>query len=70
MNKKALFSSCFLFAHIHNACAQESDAERSKKTEVWSPVPQIVAPSKQPGTPPSDAIILFNGKIWTMDIKK
>ncbi|MBO9684400.1 MAG: DUF1080 domain-containing protein, partial [Flavisolibacter sp.] len=62
MNTKKLFSSCLFFTCIFSACAQESDAERSKKTEVWSPVPKIVTPAKTPGAPPSDAIILFNGK--------
>jgi hypothetical protein len=62
MNNKKLFSSCLFLTCIFSACAQESDAERSKKTEVWSPVPKIVTPAKTPGAPPSDAIILFNGK--------
>ena len=36
-----------------------------KLTEVWEPVPKIVTPgldTKSPVTPPSDAIIIFNGK--------
>src|SRR5476651_2622451 len=31
-------------------------------TEIWSPVPPKVEPGKMLGQPPSDAIILFNGK--------
>jgi Domain of Unknown Function (DUF1080) len=31
-------------------------------TEIWSPVPPKVEPGRLPGQPPSDAIILFNGK--------
>jgi hypothetical protein len=31
-------------------------------TEVWFPVPAKVTPGKAPGAPPSDAIILFDGK--------
>ena len=31
-------------------------------TEIWSPVPPKVEPGKVLGQPPSDAIILFNGK--------
>ncbi|HVV28214.1 MAG TPA: DUF1080 domain-containing protein [Rhizomicrobium sp.] len=31
-------------------------------TEVWSPVPPKVEPAQAPGQPPSDAIVLFNGK--------
>lgn len=33
-----------------------------KETEVWEPEPEIVTPGKTPGAPPSDAIILFDGK--------
>jgi hypothetical protein len=31
-------------------------------TEVWTPVPKIVTPAATPGGPPSDAIVLFDGK--------
>jgi len=31
-------------------------------TEIWSPVPPKVEPGKMPGQPPSDAILLFNGR--------
>ena len=33
-----------------------------KATEVWFPVPARVTPGAAPGAPPSDAIILFDGK--------
>lgn len=33
-----------------------------KLTEVWSPVPAKVAPGAVAGAPPSDAIVLFDGK--------
>ncbi|HUQ09461.1 MAG TPA: DUF1080 domain-containing protein [Steroidobacteraceae bacterium] len=33
-----------------------------KVTEVWFPVPAKVTPGASPGAPPSDAIILFDGK--------
>ncbi len=39
--------------------AQQVD---SKTTEVWEPVPKIVQPGKSNDLPPSDAIVLFNGK--------
>lgn len=31
-------------------------------TEAWQPVPPIVTPGRRDGDPPSDAIILFDGK--------
>ena len=42
--------------------AQEAPTANPKATEVWSPVPPVVTPGATVGTPPSDAIILFNGK--------
>ena len=33
-----------------------------KDTEVWEPEPEVVTPGKEPYAPPSDAIILFDGK--------
>ena len=30
-------------------------------TEVWEPVPKMVAPGATPGAPPADAVILFDG---------
>ncbi len=34
-------------------------------TEIWSPVPPKVEPGNSPGNPPSDAMVLFNGKDLT-----
>ncbi len=33
-----------------------------KETEVWEPEPKVVTPGNAPSNPPSDAIILFDGK--------
>jgi len=33
-----------------------------KLTEIWKPVPKVVSPGATPSDPPSDAIVLFNGK--------
>ena len=41
--------------------AQQQPQGDPKLTEVWEPVPRIVTPSVE-GAPPSDAIVLFNGK--------
>jgi len=62
MKHKKLLSAYFLFIHALVVCGQESDADKSKKTEIWSPIPKIVTPSNRLGEPPSDAIILFDGK--------
>lgn len=45
--------------------AQQSNQPGSAKpeeTELWKPVPRVVTPGAQCGAPPSDAIILFDGK--------
>jgi hypothetical protein len=41
---------------------QDQNLPKPELTEVWEPVPKTVEPSTKPGDPPSDAIILFNGK--------
>lgn len=44
------------------------DKPQPKDTEVWEPEPAIVSPGKDPSAPPSDAIILFDGRnldSWT-----
>lgn len=35
---------------------------RPQDTEVWEPVPPVVTPGAVPSAPPSDAIVLFDGK--------
>ena len=43
--------------------AQPASAPRPELTEVWSPVPPVVAPGPYTAaTMPSEAIVLFNGK--------
>jgi Domain of Unknown Function (DUF1080) len=37
-------------------------APRPEDTEVWEPVPKVVAPGATDAAPPSDAIVLFDGK--------
>jgi hypothetical protein len=33
-----------------------------RATEQWQPVPKVVTPGDHPGAPPSDAIVLFDGR--------
>ncbi|MDI9336990.1 MAG: DUF1080 domain-containing protein [Alphaproteobacteria bacterium] len=40
----------------------DSLAKEAAKSEQWQPVPPVVTPGKTCGAPPSDAIILFDGK--------
>ncbi|MDE3202083.1 MAG: DUF1080 domain-containing protein [Acidobacteriota bacterium] len=59
----ALFASVFTIASAHSLFAQQS-AEKPKPedTEIWKPEPPVVTPGAKWGDPPSDAIVLFNGK--------
>ena len=41
---------------------QQSQQPKPEETEVWQPVPAVVTPGETPGAPPSDAIVLFDGK--------
>lgn len=42
--------------------AQQQSASKPEDTEQWTPVPKVVTPATTPGAPPSDAVILFDGK--------
>lgn len=42
--------------------AQQSSKMTPEETEVWQPVPPIVTPGATDADPPSDAIVLFDGK--------
>ncbi len=58
-------------AEAHNNTAQEAAAPgqqtggvrpRPQDTEVWEPIPEVVTPGATATAPPSDAIVLFDGK--------
>lgn len=42
--------------------AQQPAAPKPEDTEIWQPVPAIVTPGAADAVPPSDAIVLFDGK--------
>jgi hypothetical protein len=42
--------------------AQKGGRGNPKDTEVWEPVPKVVTPGADNAAPPSDAIVLFDGK--------
>lgn len=52
----ALISAASLLAQ------NDTNKPKPEDTEVWEPVPAKVTPGKTCGAPPSDAIILFDGK--------
>jgi hypothetical protein len=42
--------------------AQSPNKPKPEETEIWEPVPAVVTPGATCGAPPSDAILLFDGK--------
>jgi hypothetical protein len=44
------------------AAAQQVAKPKPEDTEIWTPVPPVVTPGATDADPPSDAIVLFNGK--------
>src|ERR1700704_4206205 len=47
---------------VEQQAAPESAAAKPEDTEVWEPVPKVVTPGDNNTAPPSDAIVLFDGK--------
>ena len=54
----------FLAVSLLSLAATSVSAQRGRPqdTEVWEPVPKMVTPGASQGDPPSDAIVLFDGK--------
>lgn len=62
MNKKH-FLFLTLISLTSTSCIVAQEKAKPEDTEVWSPVPKAVTPGKVTANePPSDAIILFDGK--------
>src|ERR1700679_1353356 len=54
----------FTLLSLASALALPLAAQKTKpeETEVWTPVPAIVTPGATDAQPPSDAVVLFDGK--------
>lgn len=57
-----LLSFAALILLAASAIAQQTAKPKPEDTEVWEPVPPIVTPGATDSAPPSDAIVLFDGK--------
>ena len=57
-----IFAIATLVSAIPAIIAQEAAKPKPEDTEVWTPVPPIVTPGVTDSAPPSDAIVLFDGK--------
>ena len=49
-------------ASMKQQTAPAAPVEKPKDTEVWEPAPTVVTPGANNTAPPSDAIVLFDGK--------
>jgi hypothetical protein len=47
---------------VERPAAPAPAAAKPQDTEVWEPVPKVVTPGANNAAPPSDAIVLFDGK--------
>jgi len=56
---RSIFAFLFCLAILSCVNAQIPPPE---ETEVWEPVPEMVTPGIFPGSPPADAIVLFDGQ--------
>jgi hypothetical protein len=56
-----LLAFAAMIAVVAPLCAQQP-APKPEDTEVWTPVPAVVTPGATTTAPPSDAIVLFDGK--------
>src|SRR5436190_8222562 len=57
-----ILSALSLIASTAIAQTPVSSSPKPADTKVWKPVPAIVTPGRTNTDPPSDAIILFDGK--------
>lgn len=62
MKVSRLFPLACLILVAATLAAQQSTQMKPEETEVWSPEPKVVTPGATDSTPPSDAIVLFDGK--------
>jgi hypothetical protein len=58
----SLLASAVLLAAAAPLFAQTPVKAKPEDTEIWEPVPKVVTAGATCGAPPSDAIVLFDGK--------
>lgn len=56
------YYTIFAFTILIMTPAFSQDQPNPKDTEVWEPEPKVITPGKSLAAPPSDAIVLFDGK--------
>jgi hypothetical protein len=56
------YSLLFALVTLIMSAAASQNKPNPKDTEVWEPEPKVVSPGENFSAPPSDAIVLFDGK--------
>lgn len=62
MNVRSATSACVIACVAASTAFAQGTRPRPEDTEVWKPVPAVVTPGRTDLDPPSDAIVLFDGK--------
>ncbi|HMD20963.1 MAG TPA: DUF1080 domain-containing protein [Alloacidobacterium sp.] len=62
MQFSTLLAFAALIAVAAPLAAQQQAMPKPEDTEVWEPVPKVVTPGATCNAPPSDAVVLFDGK--------
>ena len=62
MNVRSATSACVIACVAASTGFAQGAKPRPEDTEVWKPVPAVVTPGRTDLDPPSDAIVLFDGK--------
>jgi len=62
MNVRSATSACVIACVAASTGFAQGAKPRPEATEVWKPVPAVVTPGRTDLDPPSDAIVLFDGK--------
>ncbi len=62
IRKLQLLSFVSVLAFAACLTAQTNPKMKPEETEIWTPVPAVVTPGATDAAPPSDAIVLFDGK--------
>jgi len=62
LRKLQILSFVSVAAFTVSCYGQQNPGMKPEETEIWTPVPAVVAPGATDAAPPSDAIVLFDGK--------
>lgn len=62
MTNSKMYLSCFMALAFATSLSAQDKNNPAALTEVWSPVPKVVTAGQTTNPPPSDAVVLFDGR--------